>query len=326
MIFLGILGFTIYQAHAIGVRQAAIEEQVVASKQLADNINRAMATWATKADLEQFAKDSNTNLDAIKKDLATLNSNLTAINVITVHSSGQTASNLTSTDAIKDPNAAPPDAQTITCDGKEVSCPNIDPHGYQGTTQQLALNESFGEIKVPFGSVGFSASQAAPWSLDVKPREYKITTVLGTDENQRIMAYNKMTINTDNKDYEIPIANSEIKQEYPMPKMSWINPRLYLGADFGLTVNTLPIKGEAGPNLAIQLASYGQYKNQPDLSIAQIGIQYDIASKKPDFLLRPISYNIGKHLPLMNNLYIGPAIHVNTESDVSITLGIAAAL
>lgn len=313
------LGVGIYQLHMIGVRQTAIESQIVQQKELADGITRAMATWATKADLEQFAKDSNTNLDVIKSDLAKLNASVVAINVSTANSTGQSGNHIPSTGETKIPDSKPP---TVICDGKEIPC--ADPYGYQSTVQQLSLNERFSTIQVPFGKVGFTASQKEPWSIDVLPRQYNSVTVLGTDENQRIYAYNKFTIHVDNKDYDVPVTTSQIKQEYPMPKFTLLNPRLYLGFDVGLNVASM--QGVVGPSLNLQLSSYGKYKTQPDLSIAQVGVSYDAVGKKPNFLLTPISYNIGQHIPLMNNLYVGPFVGVNTSGNVSVGLGIHAGL
>lgn len=325
LLLLAGLTFTIYEVHAINARQDAIEQQVIAQKQLADNITRAMATWATKTDLEQLAKDSNTNLAAIQKDLSALNANLSAINVATATSTAQVASNIGSTNVIKSvmPNPTTP---TVTCDGKQVSCPNQDPNGYLNTTQQLSLNEEFGSLKVPFGTVGFNGSTSTPWSVNLPARQYKLVTVLGTDENQRTIAYNKMTVNVNNKDYDVPITDSKIEQVYPSPKFTLFNPRLYLGFDAGITVNNLPVQSAAGPNLNLQVASYGQYKKQPDLSIVQLGVGYDMPNKQVDFLLRPISYNVGQHLPFMDNLYVGPALHLSTTGSVAVTLGAAAAL
>lgn len=325
LLFLGLATFTLYEVHAVKTRQDAIEQQVVAQKQLADNITRAMETWATKADLQALAAASGTNLAAIQKDLEALNSSLTAMNVATATSTAQNVTNQGSTSVVKS-TTPPPASPTVTCDGKQIPCPNQDPNGYLSTTQQYVLNEDFGTLKVPFGTVGFNGSTNKPWSESIPVRQYQMVTVLGTDENQRISAYNQLSIKVNGHTTTIPITSSQIKQIYPSAKFSWFNPRLHLGFDAGLTVNNLPIQAAAGPNLNVQVMSYGRYKTQPDLSILQLGAAYDIPSKKVDFMLRPFAYNVGQHLPLMNNLYLGPALHVGTNGAISVTLGLSAGL
>lgn len=323
LVVLGSAGFIIYTEHRMSARQDAIEQSVIAQKQLADNITRAMADWTTKADLDKFAQENNININAIKDDLAKLNANVTAINISTTSSTGQVATNLTSTST--HPNVGPTTpVPTVDCNGTQIPCPNADPFGYRANTQTLTLNEEFGTTKVPLGDVGFSAVAAAPWSINLLPRQYKSVTVLGTDENQRTLAYNKFTVNVNNKDYDLTVNTSQIQQVYPDPKFTLWNPRLYLGFDGGVNVNSLT--GSAGPNLNLQVMSYGKYKTQPDFSILQVGAAYDMVAQKPAAILTPFSYNVGQHLPLMNNLYVGPSIQLNTAGNLSATLGIRVGL
>lgn len=322
ILFFGLFAFTLYELHAINVRQTAIETQIVQQKELADNITRSMAVWATKADLEQFAKESKTNLEVIKKDLEKLNASVVAINVSTSVSKGQVANNLPSTSTSTNPNPIKP--PTVICEGKEIPCPNADPYGYQLNAQNLVLDEQFGTLKVPFGKVGFSAWQSQPWNIDIAPRQYNSVTVLGTDENQRIYAYNKFIIKTEGKDYEVLVTNSQIRQEYPNAKFTFFNPRLYLGFDAGMNIKS--VDGMVGPSINLQISSYGKYKTQPDLSILQVGAGYDAVSKNANFTLTPVSYNVGQHIPLMNNLYIGPSIGVNATGNINVSIGLRAGL
>lgn len=310
LIVSGVLGFLVYNQYQISKRQEAILTQMVPMKELADNINRAQAGWATKEDLDNFAKKNNLDLDVIKKDLATLNASVTGINVTTVHSSGQTGNNIPSTGTT--PNPTPGVA------------PPIDMFGYFKNRQTLHLDEKFADASVPFGEVGFSAWQEKPWDVSVAPRDYKATTVLGTDENQRQYAYNKFTIKVGDKEYPVKISENQFQQEYPSPKFSFWNPRLYLGIDGGLNVNSL--RGEATPNISLGIMSYGKYKSQPDLSILQLGVGYGIDSKTPQFMITPITYNIGKHIPLMTNLHLGPTLQVGTNGDVTIGGGLRVGL
>jgi hypothetical protein len=188
--------------------------------------------------------------------------------------------------------------------------------------QNLALNEDFGSVKVPFGQVGFSAWQQKPWSIDIPQRDYNVATVVGTDENQRQYFYNKFSMTTGGKTYDIPIKSATTKQEYPSPKWSWWNPRLLMGLDGG--VNITNVKGEFTPSVNVGIMSYGQYKTTPDFSILEVGVGYGVVNKTPQVIVTPVAYNIGKNLfsPLMNNTYIGPSLQVGTDGSLGVGGGL----
>jgi len=315
MLTLSLLVFAIYRQNEISNRQLAIETQVVSQKQLVDGIMRSQNEYATRKDIEKFVKDNGVNLKAIQADLNKLHAEITAVNVVTVSSYGQVGGKLPTTHI--GPANPTPDAKPICKDGSP--CINADPHGYLKNQQNFVLNENFAKVQVPFGTIGFSAWQAEPWSLDIKPRKYHIATVTGTDENQRTYVYNKFTMKVDGVDFEIPIESSVTKQEYPEAKFSWWNPRIFVGMDSG--VNITNIGPQITPNVGVGIMSYGQFKNQPDFSILQLGVGYDIVSDTPQLLLTPITYNIGKHIPLMTNMHIGPSFHLGLSGDFAIMFG-----
>jgi hypothetical protein len=300
---IGVSGFIVYKQIEISNRQVAIETQMVAQKQLIDGIVRSQSQWTTRDDMNKFITANNINLKAIQDDLDKLNGQITAVNVAVATSQPQKVVSVPSTSkGPGNPNPVPVDPA------------NPDPNGYMKNQQNLSLNEDFGTLKIPIGDIGFSAWQSAPWSLNIKQREYDAATIIGTDENQRMYVYNKFTVKVDDKSYEVPIKTSNTQQVYPEPKFSWWNPRLYIGVDGAVGVT--PVKGEFTPNLNVQIMSYGQYKTQPDLSILQIGAGYGTVSQRPQLVVTPILYNVGKHIPLMNNAYIGPSISVGTDGNV----------
>lgn len=313
---LGTLSFIAYSQIKIAEKQQAIETQIVQQKELVDNIMRSQNSYISKQDLNQFIKDNNVNIKAIQEDLNKLHAEITAVNVLVVKSNGQHSTNVPSTNT-GNPNPNPP--EVVTCkDG--TPCPNIDLFGYYKNTQQLTLNENFENIKIPFGTVGFSAWQKAPWSLDILPREYHVTNVIGTDENQRTYFYNKFSVKVDNKTYDIKIAQAETKQEYPESKWSFWNPRLFIGTDFG--INLSQMKEEFTPSVSVGIMSVGRFKAQPDLSVLQVGVGYGMVNKKPQLVITPVVYNVGKHIPLMNNTYIGPSVQIGSDSGVSVMMGL----
>lgn len=318
IVTLGALAFIIYSQQQIKTQQLAIQTQMVQQQQLVDGIVRSQSQWASKEDLTKFAADNNINLKAIQDNLNQLDAKVSSINVITVSSGGQVASNLPSTSTgANNPN--PPTPSTCK-DGS--TCPNQDPYNYQQKQQNLALNENFGQVQVPIGSVGFSAWQQNPWSVNVRPRDYNVDTVVGTDENQRQYFYNKFSVNVDGKSYDVPIKTANTKQQYPTATWSWWNPRLLMGLDGGININH--VQGEFVPHVGVGIMSYGQYKTTPDFSILEVGLGYGAVNKTGELVITPVAYNVGKNWfsPLMNNTYIGASFMVATDGSMGAGIGV----
>lgn len=308
VLVIGALVFIIYKQNEISVRQQAIETQVVSQKDLVDGIVRSQSQWATKDDLDKWITSGGVNLKAIQDDLSKLHAEVTAANVISVISSGQNVHNVKSSGI----GAVNPVTTTT------------DTYGYLAKAQLLDLHENFGGTQVPIGQVGFSAWQAAPWSINILPRDYKITNVIGTDENQRAYVYNKVTVKAGDKDYDVKITSAETKQEYPDPKWSFWNPKLFLGLDAGVSIQQPVVKvtGQATPSLNFGFITYGKYKTTPDLSFAQVGLGIGIADVKPQIVITPVAYNIGKNVPFISNTYVAPSLGIGINGSFNVMAGI----
>lgn len=322
VVTLGMLALILYQQHELKTQQTAIQTQITQQQQLVDGIMRSSSTWATKDDLKGFADANGINLKAIQDNLNQLNSQLASINVITANSDPQKQNNLPSSgQGPTNPNPTPP--TTVTCTpGGTVTCPNTDPFGYQKAEQDFALNEDFGTLKVPFGTVGFSAWQQNPWNVNIPQREYNVDTVVGVDDHEKQTFYNKFTVKVNGKDYDIPIKNATTKQQYPSPTFSFWNPRLLMGIDGGVNINH--VQGESTPHVSVGIMSYGQYKTTPDFSILEVGFGYGAVNKTGEVVITPVAYNIGKNLfsPLMNNTYIGPSVQIGTDGSIGVGAGL----
>jgi len=312
----------IYKQFEISERQKAIETEVVKQKELADGITRSMNEYATKKDIEVFAKNNGVALDTIKNDMDKLHAEIKSINIVTVVSGGTKKDNVPSSNT--GPTNPNPQTPTVDCNGTQVPCPNADPFGYMTARKNLNLTEQFGTSSVPFGQVGFSAWKQSPWYVNILPRQYKVTTVTGVDENQREYIYNKFTIIVDGKSYDLRIDKAESKQEYPEASFRFWNPRLFMGIDTGLNISQMD--AEFSPNIDIGIMSYGRYKNQPDISILQLGFGYGIVSGKLQGIITPFAYNVGKHFPLMNNTYMGPSLYFGINGDIAVMGGLRTAL
>lgn len=320
VLIFGLLGFIIYNQQESAKRQIAIESQIVLQKELVDKIVRSQSEYTSKKDLEEFIKNNGISLTAVKKDLDKLNAQVDAMNIILVASNSQKVTNLASSST--GPENPDPPVVSICKDG--TPCPNADPFGYLKAQQNRTLFEDFGQLKLPIGSVGFSAWKDKPWTIDIKGREYKISSVIGTDSNQRTYFYNKVSVSVDGQNYDLPIKQAITKQEYPEAKWNWWNPRLFLGIDAGISLNSL--SPQVIPNLTLGVFSYGKYNNQPDFSALQVGAGISTISQKLQLVVTPISYNIGNHLPLIKNTYIAPSLHIDTDKNISTLLGIKVGL
>jgi hypothetical protein len=307
----GALGVIIYNQINLSKQQTAIQQQVLQQKTLVDGLVQSANTYTTKDDLNNFIQQNTNDLKAIQSNLSGLGAQITAANVVSANSSGQVVSNLPSSGQ-GTLNPTPPTPTTVQCpSGGSVECPVIDPFGYQKAAQTLNLNEDFPNLQVPFGNVSFSAFKAQPWDLDILPRQYKITSVIGTDENQRVYVDNKFTIQAGDKTYTVPITTDQTQQVYPSPKFSWWNPRLFLTA--GSAVNFSHIAGDVNLGAAVGVMSYGKFLNSPDISVLQLGLGYQFIDKSPTVIINPVSFNIG-HLVsngLINNTFLGPSLQVD---------------
>ena len=90
------------------------------------------------------------------------------------------------------------------------------------------------------------------------------------------------------------------------PKKCWYSPRLGFTAIAGQDV-------AIGTHLS--LFSYGKTKVDSDWQFLSFGVaageDYEMA------FVTPFKYNIGKPLPLLENLFVGPTVYIDDDSDWS---------
>jgi hypothetical protein len=308
------LGFIIKIQNDAIERLQSIEKSMVESKELSNGLVRAQSSYITKKDLERMIADQGLDLGEIKRDLRSLGAEVKAIQVVEYTTPGGYSSGLGSTTTIPRPDGP---SEPVQCPEGGL-CPNIDPYGYLDATQRLALSEPFNdEVSIPFGAAEFSAWQVRPWGVEVLPRDYNITTVLGQDEDGRHYAYSKFSIGVDGEEYNIPIE-AEFKEEIPAPKFRF-SPRIYLGADGGAIMN--PAYGEFTGSIGVHFFSYGKTKTNPTWTFLGVGIGYASQSAAGAAVVTPVTYNVGKPLPLIDNLHIGPAVSVDFDGRFGLYLG-----
>jgi hypothetical protein len=301
--------------HDLIKKQEAIQTSFIEQKQLADGITRAQSGYLTKDDLNKFAKDFDIKLDPIKKDLNEFGAKVQGISRVKIVTEGSRVASRPSD--ITTPRILP-------ASPKESDIKKDDTYGYIKNRQAIKLNEPFSEKQsIPLGQVGFSAWQEKPWDVEIYKRQYLLTNVLGIDENGKHYVYNKFTIVTGDKKYNIKITDSKFVEELPDSKFRF-SPHLYLGIDGGAYVTNVGF--EVSPNLQIALFSYGLTKSLPDWTFLGLGLDYATQHKNLGLILSPINYNIAKHVPLIDNTYIGPSISLDTDKNISLLWGLRVGL
>lgn len=276
-----------------------IETSVLPFKQFEDNLVRSQSSYSTVENLEAIIKQQDINFNDIEKDLNLLDANIVAVNVSVANSSGKISSGISSSEVVKRENIPEEEEK--------------DKFGYSKNEQWLVLTEPFSsgtsDVEVPIGKVGFASWEKNPWSLKLYPREYSSTVVLGMDADGRHYVYSKLVIESNGKKYSIPIRESRMVEKYPEDSL-FLSPRLYLGFDGGITLNK-EVEQEFFPSLNFNFLSYGKTKINPTWTFATVGLGYGINSEDALLAITPITYNVGNHLPMIQNLHIGPAIAMN---------------
>lgn len=310
VLVLGLIAYAGYDYYqALSAKQAKIEASVVEMKELQDGNVRAQAKFVE--DIKDAAKAEKIDLKQIQKDLNRLDATVKAFNVVSAVTPGYYGTHLPSTSTKPENPNPPPKSQ--------------DPYGHLTNSQTLNLNEPLSNGKqVPFGSATFKAWEPRPWTNTVYPREYKVTTVLGMDEEGRHYTYNKFQVISNKQTVDVPVTSAKFVEEYPKSKLRF-SPRLYLSVDVGAYVQAPPAPAFM-PSAQLSFFSVGKTKVNPTVSILGIGVGYESQQRKPNLIVNPFSYNVAEGLPFVENLFLGPAVAVNLDKSFTVTAGVRVGL
>jgi len=302
--------------------QEAISRQMIEQKKLVDEIVRNQSRYVSSEDLDKFAEKIGLDLKAIQDDMDEFDASLVGISKVLIESRGRQGTNIGST-GVK-PRPVDPDNpnELPTCPDGTV-CPDV--YGYLSNEQWLALSEPFSGVDVPIGSVGFSAWKEKPWSINILPRKYHVSTVLGKDKEGRHYVYSQMQIETDGKKHKIPIQQAEFQELYPESEFHF-NPKIHLGVDVGAVV-TNP-SAEVVPNLQVSFFTYGRTKTNVDTEWSFLGLGLGVGTQNQTFnvLLTPVNYNLGQHIPLIESLHVGPTVSIDHKGEFSVMGGLRVGL
>jgi len=150
-----------------------------------------------------------------------------------------------------------------------------------------------------------------PWTIQNFPLELHTNVVQSEDDNgvftNVVETYftNAFVKSSKGKKYYFDSKVAWAKREKKDKKFS-INFRL----GFGVNIST----SEVFPGLDLSLFSYGRTRRDLDYRFITLGIGGTSESIYGYF--KPVEYNIGNFIPLVENMFIGPMIGVDTNTEV----------
>ena len=299
-----------------------LQNEVVKFKKLTEDLIRSNTEWVKRKDIEKELKNLMTkeDLKKVKEDLKKLNSNLNAIGKTIGVVEGK-VSQLENSDAEGD--------ETSPVEICKETGKAIDIHGY---TKKVQIKKIKDINSASIASVEFDASKKAPWNYEVFRKEYKLITILGKKESGQLTFHHQLQYSIpsiSNKFYPINILSSEYKQVPEKNEWFWLNPVLdanffiggmfyKIGNGFGRTDNILSM----GVDVGLSLSSYGTNKVDSLFRLFRFGLGYNIERRAGTLSFSPITFNIGKPLPLLTNLYFSPQISIDTAGGLILNAGI----
>jgi hypothetical protein len=155
------------------------------------------------------------------------------------------------------------------------------------------------------------------WKVGTYPLEFKTTVIESENPDGTFNRYAETTVENnqmkETKGQSFKVKMEELKwekfEQNEKQFFAW-NPRV----GFGGTFTTEDIS----PVLDFSFSSYGRTKRDMDWRFFTFGVG---AHENADddwvaqFSFEPFSWNLGNALPVIENLFVGPVVTVDTESD-----------
>jgi hypothetical protein len=204
----------------------------------------------------------------------------------------------------------------------------IDVHGYTLATQIKEITDA---NEAPLAQVQFNAANSKPWGYETYGREYKLTTVVGKQDSGQLSFHHKLIYSVPSKskeEYPVTIISSDYQQVQLKNKMFWLNPILDVSIFVGGQVYQFaPGPGRnsilsTGADLGLSLSSYGETKADSWVRLFRFGVGFNMERQAAQFSIAPLTFNIGKPLPLITNLYVMPLFAIDTAEGMTLNLGI----
>lgn len=319
---LGIVGYLGYRQ--LMLENALLRSEVTEFKQLTDTLVRASTQWTTKSDLKDSLANLMTtdDLKALRADIRRQGAAISAVGRTVGQLDGRIA-RLEQSDS-----QGPTNGEVVKCEDGRL----VDVHRYTERTQTKRVKDN---NDASLADVTFDASKNKPWDYKVFGRQFNLTTVVSKKDSGQLNFYNVLKYKTEadgTKEFPITLSSSEFKQVNPESKFYWLNPRLDLGVFAGVTALNVPILGNndtlasAGADLGLSLMSYGETKVESWWRFVRLGAGYNLNRKAFQLSVAPALFNVGKVLPLITNMYLGPNVGLDSGGGLIINLGLGVQL
>ena len=299
-----------------------LQNEVVQFKKLTDTLIRSSSQWATKSDLKAVIKDLLTkeDLKELEKDMGKLDSRLAAVGK-TIGSIKRKVVELEASD-----QEGPENIEVEKCDDGRL----VDIHGYTKKSQIKELKDS---NTAPIVDVEFDASKKKPWNYEVHKRNYRLLTVVGKKDSGQLTFHHKLEYWVPDKDqkkhYTVNLLSSEYLQIPLKNRMFWLNPIIDINFFVGGNIYGF-VSGPGRPrsllsmgvDVGLSLSSYGETKADSWFRLFRLSLGYNIERQGAHLGFAPFTFNLGKSLPLLTNLYVAPQIGIDSAGSLTLNVGI----
>jgi len=294
----------------MAIQQAQIElalSEARQAKQYSDNLVRAQTEIVNS--LKDQIKGLGTVWDVVLADMKKSNEEITNI--------GETIAKLE--DNIRKLN---------TESSHEYKAGTGDPNEQYFIDIMYPVKNEKGEVikEIPYAWAIFYPNRTEnQWKYGIYQLDYKSEVIQSEQRDGQINTYTKIWFENNkrkqSKGYEVPITisssqYSQLKKE--TTEFYWWAPHISLNLDATYSSETDMI-GAGG--LSINLMGYGRTKNDLIWKFVEFG-----ASTNGDdtyFKFSPVAYNIGEHIPLVSNTFLGPFVGYSIDGDTMFGLSLS---
>lgn len=315
---LGGIGYAAYKR--LMDENLKLRGEVSEFKHLTETLARASTKWTTKDDLKNSLKEMLTaeDLKELQKDIRKQGAKLSAVGRTVGRLDGRIAK-LEESDRQGEINQ-----EVVKCDDGRL----VDVHRYTERTQTKRLQDS---NTASVADVTFDAAKKKPWDYKLFGKKYNLTTVVSKKDSGQLNFHHTLKYQTEvdgDKQFPISIASSEFKQVQLGSKMYWLNPRLDIGIYAGIKALDVSVFGNdptlasVGADLGLSVSSYGENKLDSWWRFFRFGAGYNANRRAFQLSFAPALFNLGKVLPLISNMYIGPNLGIDTGGGMTVNLGL----
>lgn len=181
---------------------------------------------------------------------------------------------------------------------------------------QIELNSE--GYKLPIGEVYYSPNIADdPWVFNPYPVNYHVD-IVQTEGDTTHGRYVEMYANNKYSDDKYPV-------NIDPDNVTWvkkpIKDKKFFFPNFRLGMSGVMDMDSAYPSLNISTFSYGKTTNDMDFRFCSLGVGGN--SEELLLYVSPFEYNVGKPIPLIDNLFIGPSYIYKIDNNIDdITNGV----